>query len=371
MRRLAMVLACLLACGDDEIPPPDALEPPPPFRPAPHAPMPRVLRHSGTVLSNVRLVTITFDNYAARDLVERFGDTVVTSAWYTGVGAEYGVRQGSHAPPVRLGPAPASLTRDGIAALIKQLITSGVVPAPPAVGNQLLYLLYVPPSVSRGPDLDGIGYHQMVTLAGSRFPIAVVIDSIGDAGGSGAPSLTAAHQLINAATNPYEAPNDGYYADPPKIDPWSLARGEVADLCEGEPPIVEGDFALPRVYSDAASVAGKPPCKPMVPGDTWNDVSADPSTMQMIPPGGSVTFELTGWSTEEVPDWQLRTRVADFSQLTEDQMKPELSGDIINNGTTVTLTLHAPRTALRGAAAGVYVLSGVNQHRWAVGFVVK
>jgi hypothetical protein len=367
-----MVLsACLWACGDNGIAPPDMLEPPPPFRPAPHAPMPRVLRHSGTVLSNVQLVTITFEGYGARDVVERFGDAVVRSDWYATVGAEYGVGLGSHAAPVRLGPPPASLTRDEIEALIKQVIIDRLAPRPPAIGNQLLYMLYVPPSVSRGPDLDGIGYHQMVTLDGVRFPIAVVVDSIGDASGGGAPSLTAAHQLINAAANPYDPPNDGYYADPPMIDPWSLARGDIADLCEGETPIIEGALVLPRVYSDTAAIAGKPPCMPMVPGDTWNDVTAEPSTMQLVPPGGSVQFELTGWSTEEVPDWQLRTRVADFSQLTQDQMRPVLSSDIINNGVTVTLTLHAPRNALRGAAAGVYVLSGVNQHRWAVGFVVK
>jgi hypothetical protein len=367
-----MVLsACLWACGDNAIAPPEMMEPPPPFRPAPHAPMPRVLRHSGTVLSNLQLVTITFEDYAARELVERFGDTIVRSSWYAAVGAEYGLGLGSHAAPVRLGPAPAALTRDDIAQLIKQLISDEIAPRPPATGNQLLYLLYVPPSVSRGSDLDGIGYHEMVTLDGTRFPIAVVIDNVGDVGGGGVLSLTAAHQLINAATNPYDPPNDGYYADPPLIDPWSLARGEVADLCEGEAPIREGEFAVPRVYSSNAAIRNRPPCMPMVPGDTWNDVSAEPSTMQQVTRGDSVTFVLTGWSTEEVPDWRLGTRVADFSQLTEAEMQPEFSSDVINNGATVTLTLHAPRNALRGTAAGIYVLSGENMHRWAVGFVVE
>jgi hypothetical protein len=364
-----VLLVCLSACGDNSLPLPDSGRPAP-FRPAPHAPMPRVLRHSGTVLTNLQLVTLTFEGYAARDLVERFGEMIVGSSWYTTVGAEYGVRRGTHLAPVRLGPAPASLTRTEVATLIQQLITDDVVPRPAAIANQRLYLLYIPPTVVRGADLAGIiGYHEMVTLDGLRFPIAVVIDSAGD--GGALPTLTAAHQLINAVTNPYDAPNDGFYADPPMIDPWHLARGEVADLCEGEAPIVEGAFALPRVYSDSAAVIGKPPCIPMVPGDTWNAVTADPSTMQMVPRGGSVTFELTGWSTEEVADWQLGTRVADFSQLTEAQMRPELSNDMINNGLTVNLTLHVPANALRGAAGGVYVLSGANQHRWAVGFVVR
>jgi len=71
MRRQVMVLlACLGACGDNQLPSPDAPPEIPPFMPAPHAPMPRVLRHSGTVLSNLQLVTITLAGYAdaAREL---------------------------------------------------------------------------------------------------------------------------------------------------------------------------------------------------------------------------------------------------------------------------------------------------------------
>lgn len=366
-----MVLsACLWACGDNVILPPDGWLVPP-FRSAPHAPMPRVLKHKGIVLSSVQLVTLTFEGYAARDQVERFGDMVVGSTWYAVVGGEYGVRHGSQVQTAVVGPAPSSITRDQIAALIKQLIVDARVPPPSAVANQMLYLLYVPSSVTRSPDLARLlGYHQMVTLGGVRFPIAVVLDA-DLAGRSVPPTTTAAHQLINAVTDPYEPPNDGYYADPPMIDPWSLVRGEVADLCEGETPAMESGFELPRVYSDAASGAGKPPCKPFVPGDSWNDVTAEPSTMRMIPRGGSVTFELTGWSTEQVPDWKLRTRAADFSTFSEAEMQPELSDDMINNGTMVELTLHAPMNAPLGAAGGVYVLSGANLHPWAVGFMVR
>jgi len=37
----------------------------------------------------------------------------------------------------------------------------------------------------------------------------------------------------------------------------------------------------------------------------------------------------------------------------------------------VKLTLHAPIDAPLGAAGGVYVLSGVNLHPWAVGFIIR
>jgi hypothetical protein len=154
-------------------------------------------------------------------------------------------------------------------------------------------------------------------------------------------------------------------------DPWSLIAGEIADLCNGENPVVEGGFTLPRVYSSAAAGAGRFPCKPVAANDAWADVSAEPSFMQVVRKGGSVTFTLTGWSTEELPDWELRTHVADFSKLTEAAMRPELSDDTINNSTSVQLTLHVPDTAASGTTGGLYVLSGTNVRPWVVGFIVQ
>ena len=331
--------------------------------------MPPVLPHAGVVLSNVQLVTLTFDDYAARTEVEDFGDVVVQSPWYKNVGMEYGVGAGAHRGKIALGPAPASITREDIESRVKQLITAGTAPKPTANGNQLLYLVYVPPDVERSADLDDIrGYHQMSRLGGVPFAIAVVLD---DGRGLARTTSTAAGQLINAATNPYDPPMDGYYADPPMTDPWSLIHGEVADLCNGENPIMEGSFTVPRVYSGAAAETGGFPCKPVVANDAWTDVSPDSTKMQMIPRGGSVTFKLTGWSTQQLPDWRLRTHVADFSRLTEAEMSPVLSDDMINNSTSVLLTLHAPATAESGASGGVYVLSGENVRPWAVGFIVQ
>jgi hypothetical protein len=376
MRRQATVLsACIVlgACGDNLTEPPDA-----PmisqFAPAPHAPMPSVLRHNGTVLANLRLVTLAFDGYDT-GAVDHFGGAIVASSWYSTVGAEYGIRPASHLPTVTLGPAPASLTRDEIRQLLERQIAGDSRLPKPAVGNhQLLYMLYVPASVARGADLTGtLGYHHASAIRTSaveeaRFPYVVVLD---DGRGPTALTVVAARLLINAVTNPFKPPDDGYYADPPKIDPWSLVRREVADLCDGQKLVTEGDLTLPQVYSDVAAKAGKSPCKPSSPDDAWSDVSAEPSTMRKVPRGSTATFVLTGWSTQEVPAWELRTRVADFSQISEDEMRPLLSDNLINNNMTVSLTLHVPLTAPSGVSGGVYVLSGENGHPWAVGFTVQ
>jgi len=376
MRRLVAALwVCLGACGDNQPPSPDAMPVAPPFQPAPHVPMPLAIPHAGAVLSNLHLVTITYKDYADLVQVEAFSDMVVGSTWYTSVGAEYGLHAGTHAQTYQIEQAPASLTRAQIAAQIKQLITDGSVLPPAATGNQVLYMIYIPPGVARDAGLAGVrGYHDVLTLdampmlAGVQVPIAVVLD---DGRGLEVTTRTAAHQLIDAATDPYHLPMDGYYADPPMTDPWSLIRSEIADLCDGEAPILEAGFALPRVYSNHAAQARKSPCTPFVPDDTWSDVSAVPSTMQVVPPGGSVTFKLTGWSTREVPDWKLSTQVSDHSELTLDEMSPRFSSDMINNGVSVTLTLHAPAHATSGTPGGVYVLSGENVRPWAVGFLVE
>jgi hypothetical protein len=363
--------AWLYACGDN-VSLLDAGPVAPGFEPAPHAPLPQVSGHSNTVLSSVQLVTLTYQDDAERADVEQLGDLVVGSPWYTGVGAEYGVLAGSHLAKVRLGAAPAALGRPQIEAQIRDAVMRGLAPAPVSRSDQLLYLLYVPPQVARAADLTGHGYHDAIELGGIQVPIAAVLE---DDAGIASTTAAAARLLINSATDPYGVPDDGYYADPPATDPWSLVQGEVADLCSGETPVPLDDdhpaMAMPRVYSNAAASAGGAPCKPVEPDELWNDVSAEPSRLQPVQRGGAFMFHLTGWSTHPMPDWTLRVEADDRSDFSIIDMQPELTSDTINNNQRVTLTVHAPITADIGQVGGVYVLSGPDAHPWTVGIVVQ
>ncbi|HMG56711.1 MAG TPA: hypothetical protein VK601_24590, partial [Kofleriaceae bacterium] len=107
------------------------------------------------------------------------------------------------------------------------------------------------------------------------------------------------------------------------------------------------------------------------PGDSWSDVTAEPSQIQTVLRGGTVKFTLTGWSTSPLPDWKIRVDVAEFSNLSADEMLPTLTADTINNNHQVTLSLRVPFEAASGATGGVQVLSGENERPWAVGFKVK
>lgn len=370
MTRLAFV-ALLVACGDHHAAPPDApdMMPDAGFATAAHTPFPAVLPHNHSILDHVALVTITYADYPDRAMVDAFGDAVVASSYYTMVGAEYGLSAGTHQSVHLTQNAPSTLKDTDIDTLMKQLVTNHTVPT--TAGTQYLYMIYIPHSVTLDASLMGFyGYHTDTTAGQTRFAYAVVLD---DGTGIDTTTVTASHELVEGATDPYFKTNpngDGWYTDPPLPDPWYLIEGEVADLCNDEPFEHVGTFAVQRIWSNTAAQAGMLPCLPNE-GEPWMDVSAAPATMPTIPKGGSAMFTLTGWSTADAPPWNLATYTADFSDLMKSEMAVQLSGQTIGNGTTVTVTLHAPNTATSGQLGGIYVSSGPNFHPWVVGFVVQ
>ena len=372
MTRFVLVVMLMSACGDNLAATPDAARPDAPsaFATAPHTPLPLLARHDGYVLHHPELVTITYANYAAAAQVEQFGDEVVASDWFQNAGREYGVGAGTHAAKVHLGAAPATLKDTDIETLMHTLVTNHTVPTPPATDSEYIYMIYIPPSVTLDASLQGFyGYHQDTTLGATRFAFAVILD---DGSGIDTTTSTAAHELIETATDPYFVDGQlGWYIDPPADDPWYLIEGEIADVCDGEALIRSGNFAVQRTWSNLAAAAGQSPCVPYDPDSVWMDVSADPPTMPTIPAGGSATFTLTGWSTQQVGDWSLDEYTADFSDLYDTDMNPTFSTKIINNGKTAQLTLHAPASARSGDFGGIYVLSGDQIRPWAVGFVVQ
>jgi len=379
MWRFVPVLSvCLLACGDNRAGSPESGLDAGPWQPAPHVPLPIVYPHTGTVLDSMQLVTLTYPGYDATGVLA-FGDAMVGSEWYHAIGNEYGMSSAAAVQHKVLPAPPVPLTRSAIAAQILDLVSHNPdVIKPTFDKNEVLYLVYVPSGALRDSSLSGVrGYHDMLTVTGIepqgpvRFPIAIVFDD----GSLASTTLQAAHQVIDAVTNPYVKPNDGWYADPPDTDPWCrLRRRDIADLCEGEAAYVDNNTAYPRVYSNLAARAGNPPCAPPLAGDVWSDVTAEPSQIQYLsvgPAGGEIKFKLTGWSTSPLPDWKLHVRAAETSNLSIEDMDPHFApGDTINNSATVQLTLRAPPDSV-GATGAVEVLSGANQHPWAIAFVIK
>jgi hypothetical protein len=373
MARIALGASLVVVgCGDDGLDhgvvPPDGG-----FAPATHTPLPQVGANSGVIYAHPKLVTITYQDYAVKAQVEAWGDAVVNTSWWTTVGAEYGIGAMTHAAKYTIpvhSPNTTPIEDKDIEAEIKSLVATGVVPTPPYGDSEYIYMIYIPATVPLGLSLQGLGgYHAMVTLpSGTRYSYAVVLDdnNLDDT------TVTSSHELIEAATDPYDPPLEGWIVNVQMPDPWYLALGEVADLCNFEDPVQEGAYMYQRSWSNAAAAADKNPCIPNQ-DEAWETVSADPATMPTLAAGDSMDFTLTGWSTAlEMNDWTLDISTpADYSEFSPTEMVAHLSDKSINNGTTVTLTLKAPATAKSGQVGGMYVFSGPNYRPWVVGFVVQ
>jgi hypothetical protein len=361
-----------------------------PFHTAPHTPLPTLDAHDGVVLDQPELVTITFPGYSHRAEVEAFGDFVGGSQWLKTVGTEYGVGPASQARKV-VWPtaAPANLTDQELRMLLAQGITDGTLPAPPATGNRVVYLVYWPStavldatsagagvvclrgSFHSAGGLFTAGYHESApTPAGGRVPYAVIgdcDDSIDEI------TSTASREIIGCGTNPYEVDLSGYLLDPKPGDPWlmNVDNGEAGYMCEREPLLHEGGYALHRSWSNAAATAGTQPCIPADAGEIYESVSASPASIVPATAGSTVSWTLTGWSTAETSDWTLRTARPDGSDFAIAELAPVLSRTTINNGKTVTLTMTVPATARAAEYGGLDLLSGDHDHVWPVAFVVK
>jgi hypothetical protein len=370
-RILAIALLGATGCGGSSSvppPPPDTL-----FSTAPHMPLPQVNAHSGTVLHAVKLVTITYSGDKNLPTDVTFDRFVVTSNWISTIGADYGVGPGTVAAEKTFPPASMSLTASQLVSTLESNMMTGALPVPTA-GDGSLYAVFIPHGVQFNEDILGLGplcgsylgYHNSANYNGVPFAFAVIGDCYGRAKDVQA---VASHEIAEACTDPYDAPQDGYYIDLNPPNPWTIDLGEeVGDLCQSENVVTEGNYTLQTIWSNSAAKIGNP-CVPP-PEPTYYNVSATPDA-PTVAAGSTVTYTLTGWSTAPVPDWGLAAGDAKNSQLSAVTLSPQFSSFTINNGQQVMLTLTVPAGTPSGTVGGLILQSGALQHYWPVMFVVQ
>jgi hypothetical protein len=388
MRAVAAIALCMWACAVNTGPPGLPEGPPadagPPgdgggtptgdgagFVPAPHAAFGAPSPHAGTVLAAPDLVTITYPGYRWQLQVEAFGAYIMTSSYLTQTGKDYGVGQGSHLSVRLMDNAPLSMTD---AAVQNYLIGQIGVTLPKPDATKTIYMLYVP-AMTTVTDMGLLcgsagnafsGYHAAAPYMGGQFAYAVVGDCTTDVADV---TSTAVHELLEAATDPYNAPNDGYwFADGPPSLFYGAWGDEIGDVCDYEDNIVMDGWAVQRIWSMSSAASGKNPCVPIPKGEVYTNVNADPNAMQTVPAGASATFTLTGWSTAEIPAWPIATWPAD---TTDFDPQPVLSQGTIGNGGTVTVTLTAPAGVASGKIGAAYVVSGSKGRFWPVAIQVR
>jgi hypothetical protein len=361
----ALVLLLCAACDGGPPMPDDQSPPDMTWVPAVNAPLPQIPNQGGPVLDHLHLVTVTFPGFTQQTQAEAFGDWVVTSSWLSTVGAEYGVGTGTH-ESVRMPMAATSTTGAGLVSFLGAQIANHTLPANTA---KTLYIVYYPAELitDNHPTACSMyagqytpAYHnQSSVLSPFLYAVIPTCSELTLA----ALEKGSAHEIIEAATDPLPYGNPAYFFS--SDDPWYNTGGEVADICNDE--IVVDGHTVTRVWSNLAAASGHEPC---IPSGAYFNTLPSPAAVT-IAAGGSAMVTLTGWSSAEVPDWNLNTTPGTYSQLT---ITTSFDKTTLNNGGTAQLTLSVPSTAKSGDSGAVLVYSSTSiahRYSWPIAVTVQ
>lgn len=392
------------ADGADVAPNPDAAEPDATdagagFVMAPHPALPQVLNMGGKVLEkpHIRALVYGDDPYAAD--VQKLLQQIAASTYWPTIAAEYGIGELTVDPQILIGPiAPDVVSEKEIVDWLK----GGMGTAPGKWGNAdagTIYLLVVPPQTDfqSGSDSSSCcvahgGYHQEVKLGATLVPFAVACacDSP-DEGLSAKDALTStiAHELIEAATDPFPNINPAFSQQSSAYAAWTdISDGEVADLCEfnldSNINVLGVDYVVARSWSNKSAAANHEPCLPnpytgpffgAVPllNDSivlfnFQGVSIKTKGVK-IAVGESATVDVVLYSDGPI-DGQWKVSAIDFQQGIAGQAKPKLkftwdhtkgnNGDVLH----LTIKVLAADAAFKGELFMIQAQMGERTSDW-------
>ncbi|MHB1846230.1 MAG: hypothetical protein ACYCWW_15515 [Deltaproteobacteria bacterium] len=327
------------------------------FSPATHDPFPTLTDHGGLILTTPTLVTVTYQGHPNASDIDRFTAWLPGSSWLAAVGADYGVTGATLGPSVLLDGGPPPIAGSGdVAALLMAGFDAGTLPSPQGLVEPV-YLVFFPPDAGiAGVCSQVFAYHAAGLYDGE--PFAFVADPDCPESATGYPELeeielTASHELIEAATNPYSTIDGGvaFQLTDSSSPWWQPGGGENADLCEGAVYFdADAGFYAQRSWSLRAAAAGEgSPCVP-APADYFN-VSPTPNAVVTLDGGSSVTFYLTGWSAAPEPPWG----VAVMAEFGDFDPTPSLPTTQLDNGGDGGVTLTVPVGTPSGQRAVVWI----------------
>ena len=291
--------------------------------PAPHPDLPQIVTAGGPTLTTPRVVPIFFPGYAYKTQVIDYLSKVGATAYWGANVKEYGVGAITAGTAIELTEMPPTMISD---MEIQQWLIGKLDGTHPEFGTpdpSTIYTLYYPDTTTI--DLQGStscvacgGYHENVDIGGKSYPYAVIpqcakfhalvgIDVI---------TGTTAHELLEAATDPYPATNPAYGGvdDDHLVWEFVIGGGENGDMCS---PFDSSfykpagfDYTVQRAWSNAAAKAGKDPCVPGLVGlPYFNSAPILPDTITLnfggqatvtkgitIPVGQTKTIEIALFS---------------------------------------------------------------------------
>jgi hypothetical protein len=342
---------------------------------ASHPALPLLVEQGVGVLTAPKIVTVTFPGDANAVQLEAFGATVTNNSWWDTVRKGFCdpgsttscLGDGPSGTKVELTTAPAATYTDsstGQTPSSLQTFIQGLIPAAiPQPDAQTMLVFYFPSTTTIM--LDGQsscsvfgGYHNSMTVGGTRFAYAVVNECPPMTGTTRTPlqetTLEASHEILEAATDPAQIQTSngqevGYYLNltDPSILPWNaVAGGEAGDLCLdflglGQDATTEGGFTVQRIWSNAAAAAGGDPCVPAV-ADTYFNVAPE-TWLLATDVGGSATFTADAFSTAAIADWNVEGY--DLNATSAANLSPYLA--ITVNGAQRTTVKNGDKVAVK------------------------
>jgi hypothetical protein len=374
MNKLA-VLALLAACGDNAVPEaPDAgVDAPPPWAEAVPSSVPQLISLGGVVLDHPKVQPIFFASDPLQAQVEQFLTELGASDYWKQTTEEYGVGALTVLPSIVTTDAPPA-TDDALPGWIDQHV-----PTPDA---QTIYTLFLGDGVVlHGQDGDSCeAYGAFHDESPNHVVYALMprcepstdfdhaqnkLDEL---------TISASHEIIEAATDPYVETTPAYGDVDADHAIWSIVPGaETGDFCEYlDSAYIRGvgDFMVQRTWSNAAARAGHDPCLP-APATPY--IAAAPMFTESVPFDGytgrvqtkamelpvnmSKTIDIDLFSDQPTDAYQID--IEDGAAMYGDPAELAFTWDTQSgkNGDTLHLTIQRLRAAGYGAPGSIFLLS--------------
>jgi hypothetical protein len=276
--------------------------------PSQHEPIPLIDYNGGAILKHIRVVTITFTGDTRRDSLRAFDHFVTSSTWWketaegycvdggpcVGDGTAVATDGGAWIPdgstddagdgyldvelpfdfPTQGDSGLASVDDSAIGPWLGHHIAAGDFPAP---DDQTVYAVYFTSNATitlmNSASCIGFGaYHSSaVVTSGSSQQVAYAVIpacdyGLGATGNFNYVTLSASHELAEAATDPHPLADTAFYLR--SNDAWlgalSYGGGECGDMCTylADPTYDESNYTVQRIWSNSAAAASKNPCQP-------------------------------------------------------------------------------------------------------------
>jgi len=282
---------------------------------------PQIAKNQGTVIASPVIVTVTWPGDPNASTWEAFGDGIGASTYWSMTTSPYGVGSSASGASnhIRMTQSlPASLSYTDLQTFVVSTVSAAEadagapdagtsdaaapdagapnprwpLPTLDASGNdRTIYALYIPASTTvtdPGSGMSfciegGLGYHDDVVVNGKPITYAVTLECSSQT----LPDLeeTAAHETVEAATNPYpESMTLGYQGFDSNHLAWDLYTGfndELADACQNWQTSYfqeTGNFPywVQSSWSNEAALAGHDPCVPH-PAGPYHGMTLFPS----------------------------------------------------------------------------------------------